>query len=62
MPEDAAQDSSGGTVPVATYSLVERQQTEVPVEGRWPRAWRLWFLIGAGLLAWAATILLLRWL
>ena len=63
MPDNAAQGRhSGGPLPVTAYSVVERQRVELPVEGKWPKAWRLLFVIGAALLAWAAIAFLIRWL
>jgi len=62
MPDNAAQDrQSGGPLPV-TYTLVERQRMELPVEGKWPKAWRLLFVIGAALALWAGIAFLIRWL
>ena len=62
MPEDAAHDRRGGPLPVASYSLVERQRMELPVEGKWPKAWRLLFVVGTALVCWAAIVLFARWL
>ena len=63
MPDNAAQDrQSGGPLPVATFSVVERQRVELPVAGKWPKAWRLLFIIGAALALWAGVVLLIRWL
>ena len=62
MPENAAQDRRGGPLPVTSYAIVERQGVELPVEGKWPKAWRLLFVVGLALLSWAAITLLIRWL
>lgn len=61
MPENAAQDR-GGPIPVTSYSMVERQRMELPVEGKWPTAWRLLFVVGLALLFWAGITLFIRWL
>jgi hypothetical protein len=63
MPENTAQDRrSEGPLPASTYSVVERQQVEIPVEGKWPRGRRLLFLLGGALFLWAAIVALIRWL
>ena len=63
MPDNAAQDrQSGGPLPVAAYTLVERQRMELPVEGKWPKAWRLLFVIAAAMALWAGIAFLIRWL
>lgn len=63
MPENAAQDRrSDGPLPVSTYSVVERQRVEIPVEGKWPKGWRLLFLLGGTLVLWAVIVALVRWL
>jgi hypothetical protein len=63
MPEKAAQDrASGRPLSMSAYSVVERGGLELPVTGKWPRAWRLLFLAGAAMLAWAGIALLTRWI
>jgi hypothetical protein len=63
MADNAAQDrQSGGPLPVAAFSVVERQRMELPVAGKWPKAWRLLFVIGAALAFWACIAFLIRWL
>lgn len=61
MPDNAAQDrQSGRPVSVTAYSVVERQRVELPVTDKWPKAWRLLFVIAAALMAWGVITLLIR--
>lgn len=62
MPDNAAQDrQSGRPLPVTAYSLVERQRVELPIEDKWPKAWRLLFVTGVAVIFWGAFALLLGW-
>lgn len=62
MPDNAAQDrGSGRPLAMSAYSIVERARVELPVTGRWPKAWRLLFLVGGAVLAWVAVVLVIRW-
>lgn len=65
MTDNAAQDGEAGmgeTISISQPLIVARQRTEIPVEGKWPRAWRLLFLAAAAVALWAALIVLARWL
>lgn len=65
MTENAAQEGKAGigkTIPVSRPLLVARQRTEIPVEDKWPRAWRLLFVAAAAGALWAAVIAITRWL
>ena len=63
MPDNAAGDRRAGSrkaLPLSAGSLVRRQRVEIPVERKWPRAWRLLFLIAAAAFLWLAVVLAVR--
>jgi hypothetical protein len=65
MPDNAAQDRRAGdgrSLPAPAYSFVERPRAEIPVEGKWPRAWRLLFLVTGAAAMWLAVVAIIRWL
>ena len=56
MTKNAAQDLGEQPLAEAGYSIIERQHMELPIDGKWPRGWRLLFLIFVGALFWAAIL------
>lgn len=65
MTDNAAQDGKAGmgeTISIAQPLIVARQRTEIPVEDKWPRAWRMLFLAAAACALWAVMIVGVRWL
>jgi hypothetical protein len=45
---------------VPPLSASTPSNSEIPVSDKWPRAWRLLFMIGGSLAVWVALIALIR--
>ena len=64
MAEDAAHSSRLGDNEAARLSdrLIAKQSSELPVEGKWPKAWRVLFLCAAAVAAWLLFVSIARWI
>ena len=63
MNPDSSQSSTGNaekTVTAADELSNLKDVSELPVEGKWPRGWRLVFIFGSCLIFW--VIVAFRWL
>lgn len=63
MAEEAAPNPRAGraeTLPVAKRSFVVRARSEAEIDGKWPRAWRLLFLVGCAVGVWILALTFIR--
>jgi hypothetical protein len=63
MQEETAKDRGNGRItPASTYyAIVRRQETELPVEDKWPRGRRLLVIMAGTLVLWLAIVGFIRW-
>lgn len=65
MTDNAAQDGKAGmgeTISISQPLIVARTRTEIPVDDKWPRAWRMLFLLSAAGALWMLAIAIARWI